>query len=264
MRVSIGQIDPTADFDHNMKVIVQLSSQAAEAKSDLIIFPEESMLSADAVEKGMLPQVVDESWPIFIDMCQSLSRDLGVSIIAGGYEPSGTSLPYNTIIAVDNGALLGTYRKMHLYDAFHYQESRRVMRGEDGPLMVTIGGFNIGIVNCYDVRFPEFTRVLLEMGANVLSISAAWASGPLKEDHWHTLLRARAIENTCWVLAASLSSDDCIGHSMIVDPLGVMRASLGEEKMGLLTHDIDKDRLDHAQSIVPVLRNRRIFVSDTK
>ncbi len=262
MRVTIGQFEPKADSRANLARITEMAGSAAHAGSELLILPEESMLAADALTDQPLHEVVGEAWPRFVKSICALSTQLGVAIIAGAYEPSDTLLPFNSILVVEAGEVLGIYRKMHLYDAFSYQESHKIMRGEGGPLVVSIGGFNIGIINCYDLRFPEFSRSLVEMGADVLSVSAAWASGPVKEYHWQTLLCARAIENTCWVAAAAVASPDCIGHSMLVDPLGIVRAALGEERSGLLTADVDKERLDEVRSTVPVLRNRRIIIGD--
>ncbi|MFE5857324.1 MULTISPECIES: carbon-nitrogen hydrolase family protein [unclassified Streptomyces] len=260
MKVAAAQFAPTADAAANLVVIEEMTREAAEQGAELIIFPEEAMIPSDACDTP-LRELAEAHWPGFIEGVSRIASELGIAIIAPGYEDSGTALPYNTIAAVDaNGEVLGLYRKMHLYDAFNYQESRRVQRGDTGPVVVRIGDFNVGLVNCYDVRFPEFTRSLIEMGADLLAVSAAWVRGPLKEDHWSTLVRTRAIENTCWVVASSLTTPDCIGMSMAVDPLGVVRAALGEEERSLLVVNADKDRIDRARTVLPVLRNRRIII----
>ncbi|PVE13365.1 carbon-nitrogen hydrolase family protein [Streptomyces scopuliridis] len=259
MKVAVAQFAPTADAVGNLAVIEEMVREAAAAGAELAVFPEESMIPSEAV--ASLREAAAAHWPRFLDTLAGLAAAHGVAIIAGGYEDSGESLPYNTLVALDSGGQpLGSYRKMHLYDAFDYKESREVQRGDAGPCVIRIGAFNVGLVNCYDLRFPEFTRSLVEMGADLLSVSAAWVRGPLKEDHWTTLLRGRAIENTCWVVASSLTTPDCIGMSMAVDPLGVVRAALGEERRALFVVDIDKDRIDTARTVLPVLRNRRIII----
>ncbi|MEW1720026.1 carbon-nitrogen hydrolase family protein [Streptomyces sp. NPDC093109] len=259
MKVAVAQFAPTADAAGNLAVIEDMTREAASAGAELIVFPEESMFPAE--NAAPLRAAASAHWPGFLDALARTAAAHGIAVIAGGYEDSGESLPYNTLVAVDrDGSTLGHYRKMHLYDAFDYKESREVQRGEGGPCVVRIGDFNVGLVNCYDLRFPEFTRSLVEMGADLLSVSAAWVRGPLKEDHWTTLLRGRAIENTCWVVASSLTTPDCIGMSMAVDPLGVVRAALGEERRALFVVDIDKDRIDTARTVLPVLRNRRIII----
>jgi predicted amidohydrolase len=259
LKVAVAQFAPTPDVPANLATIEDLARDAATAGAELVVFPEESMIPAEASPD--LRETAAAHWPAFRDGLARIAAGHGLAVIAGGYEDSGESLPYNTLAALDSGGeLLGLYRKMHLYDAFDYKESRQVQRGEDGPCVVRIGEFNVGLVNCYDLRFPEFTRSLVEMGADLLSVSAAWVRGPLKEDHWTTLLRGRAIENTCWVVASSLTSPDCIGMSMAVDPLGVVRAALGEERRAMFVVDIDKDRIDTARTVLPVLRNRRIII----
>ncbi|MER5771908.1 carbon-nitrogen hydrolase family protein [Streptomyces sp. NPDC001985] len=263
MKVAAAQFAPTADAAANLTVIEEMTREAAAAGAELVVFPEESMVPSDTdgSEEVPLRELAERHWPAFLDGLTRIASTHGIAVIAAGFEDSGEALPYNTMAAVAaSGEILGLYRKMHLYDAFDYRESRRVQRGDTGPVVVRIGDFNVGLVNCYDVRFPEFTRSLVEMGADLLSVSAAWVKGPLKEDHWATLLRTRAIENTCWVVASSLTTPDCIGMSMAVDPLGVVRAALGEEERSLLVVDADKDRIDRARTVLPVLRNRRIII----
>ncbi|MFJ5304364.1 carbon-nitrogen hydrolase family protein [Streptomyces sp. NPDC088350] len=260
MKVAVAQFAPTADTGGNIATIEEMVGEAVTAGAELVVFPEESMIPAEAAAQP-LSDVAEKHWPVFLDALSRIAAAHGTAVIAGGYEGSGAALPYNTIAAVSaDGELLGRYRKMHLYDAFDYRESREVQRGDDGPCVVRIGEFNVGLVNCYDIRFPEFTRSLVEMGADLLSVSAAWVRGPLKEDHWTTLLRSRAIENTCWVVAASLTTPDCIGMSMAVDPLGIVRGALGEEERALFVIDADKHRIDRARTVLPVLRNRRIII----
>lgn len=260
MRVSAAQLRPTGEPEPNLAAIGRLVALAAERGSELVILPEEAMLAADELVGRTLPEAAAQDWPVFVARLQELAMTHATAIIAGGYEAAG-ELPYNSIVAVDaDGDVRAVYRKMHLYDAFDYQESQHVARGDTGPCVVDLAGFTVGLVNCYDLRFPEFTRSLVEMGAELLSVSAAWVRGPLKEDHWTTLLRARALENTCWVVSSAVSSPTCIGLSMAVDPLGVVRAALGEEPWGLLTIDVTKERLDEARTVLPVLRNRRIII----
>jgi predicted amidohydrolase len=179
-------------------------------------------------------------------------------VIAGGYESSGEVRPYNTLVAVgDGGEILGTYRKLHLYDAFSYQESTRIRPGDRGVTLVDIGGFKVGIMTCYDIRFPELGRALAASGADLICVSAAWFKGEHKVEHWETLLKARAIENTCWVAAAGTSSKHCIGHSVILDPMGIPVDFLNDEAEGTATADITHRRLEEVREFLPVLRNRR-------
>ena len=110
------------------------------------------------------------------------------------------------------------YRKIHLYDSFGYRESDRLAPGPSSRSLVDVGGFRVGLMTCYDLRFPELARALVDRGAEVLVVPAAWVAGPRKVDHWRTLLRARAIENTVFVVAAGQPGPRYTGHSMVVGP----------------------------------------------
>lgn len=258
MKVSVGQFSPGGDIAQNLATMRRLATGAAQDGVELIIFPEESMFSIGQVE-GDFTAAVDGQWTTFVRELSLLAAGLGIAIIAGGYESSGEDRPYNTVLAVDgSGGIAGTYRKLHLYDAFSFQESERIKPGGQGLGIVDIGGFKVGIMTCYDLRFPELARALAVAGVDVLSVSAAWFKGEYKVEHWETLLKARAIENTCWVVAAGTSSSHCIGHSTIVDPLGVAVAALTDDAEATATAELTHQRLKDVREILPVLDNRRL------
>lgn len=258
---AVAQFAPTPDAAENRSSITSLVTQAAAAGARLVVFPEESMLLASDVEE-VLSEVVDREWTTFLTTLSSQAAGHKLWIIAGGYEPSGNERPFNTIVVFDpNGNHVESYRKLHLYDAFSYMESEYVTGGTEVPPIVIIDGIAVGLVNCYDIRFPELTRDLVARGADVLSISAAWVSGAQKEDHWSTLVRARAIENTCWAIASSSTSADCIGNSMIVDPMGVQRVGLGPVASALALVEISLDRTAQVRQSLPVLANRRLVTT---
>ncbi|MEI8632698.1 nitrilase-related carbon-nitrogen hydrolase [Vibrio sp. PP-XX7] len=122
--------------------------------------------------------------------------------------------------------------------------------------MVDVDGFKIGMMTCYDIRFPELGRRLALDGADILVLPAAWIKGPLKEHHWHSLVTVRALENTCYILAVGASGPRNIGLSQVVDPLGITIAGATEQD-GLLVATVDRDRIQYARDILPVLENRR-------
>ena len=130
------------------------------------------------------------------------------------------------------GGVIAAYRKIHLYDAFSFVESDSVAPGQAGPPVIEIDGVPVGFATCYDLRFPELFRVLQSGGAQVLALASAWVKGPLKEEHWLTLLRARAIENTCYVVAADQSGRAGIGRSAAFDPFGLPLLDLGNADSG--------------------------------
>ncbi|MDR2379490.1 MAG: hypothetical protein LBD70_08730, partial [Bifidobacteriaceae bacterium] len=210
-----------------------------------------------------------EWWP---QALSDAARRFGVAVVAGGFAPAdapadsgpaarlvaalGEGAPgratgaggigrdarvWNVLLAVDaDGGVVGAQPKTRLYDAFSYRESEMVRPGGPGAgAPVKLAGLSLGLVNCYELRFPELARGLVAGGAEVLALSAAWVRGPLKEDQWATLARARAIENCVYVLAAGARTRETIGRSMIIDPGGVVRAGLSDEPEALALAEID-------------------------
>lgn len=257
MKVSVGQFTPGGDVSENLAAMRRLAEDARAAGSKLVVFPEESMFSVGKVE-GDFASTVDAQWTTFVQGISLIAAQVGIAVIAGGYESSGEDRPYNTLLAVDEtGAILGTYRKLHLYDAFSYKESKRIKAGNSGVTMVEIGGYKVGIMTCYDIRFPELARTLALEGAELICVAAAWFKGDNKIDHWETLLKARAIENTVWVAAAGTSSEHCIGHSAILDPMGIPVKFLDDETEAIATANVTHKRIDEVREFLPVLKNRR-------
>ena len=180
----------------------------------------------------------------------------GTTVVAGMFEPGkDPDRPFNTLVV--RGATEAAYRKIHLYDSFGYRESDRLTAGDVEPLVVEIGGFAVGLMTCYDLRFPELARALVDRGAEVLVVPAAWVAGPRKVEHWRTLVRARAIENTVFVAAVGQPGPRYSGHSLVVDPLGDVVAE-GGEGPEVLAATLHRDVLAEARRTNPSLANRRM------
>ena len=257
MKVSVGQFRPGGDVRANLLVMRKLARKAKSDGAELIVFPEESMFTIGKVA-GPLQAAVEGSWSTFVQQLSFLAAELDLAIVAGGYESSGEERPYNTLVLIDrNGRITDTYRKLHLYDAFSYQESKRIKPGDGGLTVVPLGEMSVGLMTCYDVRFPEQARALADAGADLICVPAAWFQGEHKIEHWETLLKARAIENTVWIAAAGTSSDHTIGHSAILDPMGVAHAFLEHESEAVVTTEVTRHRVDDVREFLPVLRNRR-------
>ncbi|WP_166849991.1 nitrilase-related carbon-nitrogen hydrolase [Isoptericola sp. BMS4] len=168
----------------------------------------------------------------------------------------------NTVVAVDaSGALVGAYQKVHLYDAFGTRESDRLEPGpaDAPPLVVRLGDLTFGVVTCYDLRFPESVRRLVDAGADVVVVPAAWLDGPHKADHWRTLLRARAIENTSVVVGVGMAGPGLVGRSLLAGPDGAVGLELDDAEQ-VRTVDIDPEPLAEARRRNPSLKNRRYVV----
>jgi len=177
------------------------------------------------------------------------------TVVAGMFETSEDRRPYNTLVV--RGAVEASYRKVHLYDSFGYRESDALHPGPLEPVVIDVAGWQVGLMTCYDLRFPELARALVDGGAEVLVVPAAWVAGPRKVDHWTTLVRARAIENTVYVVAAAQPGPRYSGHSMVVDPLGDVLAEAGDGP-AVLGARLTRETLDAARATNPSLANRRL------
>lgn len=174
----------------------------------------------------------------------------------------GPARAANTVVAVDaSGALVGAYQKVHLYDAFGTRESDRLEpgRADAPPLVIRQGDLTFGVITCYDLRFPESARRLVDAGADVVVVPAAWLDGPHKADHWRTLLRARAIENTCAVVGVGMAGPGLVGRSLLAGPDGAVGLEL-DDAAQVRTVDIDPEPLAEVRRRNPSLANRRYVV----
>ena len=179
------------------------------------------------------------------------------TVVAGMFEISeDPGRPYNTLAVVDRDGLRASYRKIHLYDSFGYKESERLSAGEIEPVLVAIGGLSVGLMTCYDLRFPELARELVRRGAQLLVAPSAWVAGPGKVEHWRTLVAARAIENTVFLAAVGQPGPRYTGHSLVVGPAGDLLGELGDGDH-VLTVSVSTEHLERARADNPSLLNRR-------
>lgn len=262
MRLALAQFSAEADKDANLKVIAEHVAAAAAGGARLVVFPEVAMYFQLHPDQQFVAAAEPVDGP-FASAVGELARRHGISVLYGGSETvPGEDRVYNTLVALgSDGSLLGTYRKLHLYDAFGFLESDRVRPGDHGdPLTFKVDDLVVGALTCYDLRFPEAFRQVVDAGAQVVALPAAWAAGPQKEAHWTTLVRARAIENTVYVAAAGQTPPHCCGNSTLVDPMGIALSSLGEAA-GITFGEVNADRIDAVRTKNPSLANRRFSVS---
>jgi deaminated glutathione amidase len=261
VRIALCQIPVTSAPGANLSRARSALAEAAGGRADLAVFPE-----ATLARFGSDLRAAAE--PLDGPFCRGLAeaaKETGVALVAGVFEPAPDGRVYNTAVVIDGGgALVASYRKLHLFDAFDQRESALVAPGA-AVVAASVGGISVGVQICYDIRFPELTRALVLGGASLVTVSAAWQAGLFKEEHWVTLLRARAIENTVWIAAAGQVPDPDekptraptgIGRSMLIDPLGVVRADLGPSA-GVVVADADMSLVEEVRATLPSLANRR-------
>ena len=261
MRVALGQLPISSTPQVNLDRVRAAAASAATQGAELAVFPEgtQARFSADL-------RAVAE--PLDGPFCRGISEaaaSAGLAIVASLFEPAPDGRVYNTTVGYEaDGSLAAVYRKIHLFDALGHRESQTVAPGDE-VVIAGLAGLRIGFMTCYDVRFPELARALAAGGADLLVLPSAWAAGPFKEDHWVTLVRARAIENTIWVAAAGQVPDPAeppttaptgIGRSLLVDSMGVVRLDLGPAE-GLGIGDVDPEQTARVRAVLPSLAGRR-------
>jgi deaminated glutathione amidase len=230
-------------------------AEAVTGDADLVVLPE--AFARDFGEAGSDVSAFAE--PVDGPFATELERraaDLGTTVVAGMFETAADpGRPFNTLLV--RGGARASYRKIHLYDSFGYRESDRITGGPLEPVVVDVAGWRVGLMTCYDLRFPEHARRLVDDGAELLVVPAAWLPGPRKVRHWQTLLTARAIENTVYVVGVGQPAPRYCGHSRVVDPLGdvVAEAGAGEAVVEAVA---DRTCLDEARNVNPSLANRRL------
>jgi len=256
MRIALAQFGSTVDKQANLQKMVELTARAAEAGAELALFPECSMVSLGPRE-SLEPFAEPLDGPFNRRLAEAARRHR-LAVVAGVFESiPGSERVYNLVVAFGpDGDLLGSYRKVHLYDAFGYRESEWVEPGDGDTLVFTLGELTIGVQTCYDVRFPEITRRLVQQGAEVVLLPAGWVHGVLKDSHWETLVRARAIESTAYVAGAGQVGGKYSGHSMLVDPMGVVTAAAAETE-ALVVGEVHRERLEEVRAKNPSLANTR-------
>ena len=257
--VAVCQFAPSADRADNRARIAELTADASARGAALVVFPEYASYFVDPLD-ATLAENAEALDGEFVQELQATASAHGVTIVAGLVEAAGDKVA-NTLVAVDAEGLQATYRKQHLYDAFGQTESDWIAPGELGRAETfAIEGLRFGLMTCYDLRFPEVARTLVDAGADVLVVPAEWVRGPLKEHHWTTLLAARAIENTTFVVAADHPAPIGIGRSQIIDPQGVVLAGLASGE-GIALAGLDSSEIERVRAVNPVLRLRRYAVA---
>jgi predicted amidohydrolase len=259
--VAVGQFSAGTDKEANLTALAALTEQAAAAGARLVAFPEYSMYATRALDAGILDSAEPVDGP-FATKVAELAARYRIRVLYGMNEAlPGERRVANTLLAFGpDGELLTSYRKVHLFDAFGFAESDWVTPGDPAQLCTfDLDGLRFGAMTCYDLRFPELARRLTEAGAQALLVPAQWAPGPQKEDHWRLLARARAVENTVYLLAADQCAPTGAGNSVVVDPMGVPVAGVAEAA-GIAVTVLDAERVAAVRRRLPSLRHRRFRV----
>jgi deaminated glutathione amidase len=261
MRVALCQLPVSPEPAVNLGRVAEAAAAAARQGADLAVFPEATQARFGSDLRGLAEPLDGE----FGTGLAAVARDAGLALVAGVFEPAPEGRVYNTAVAYSgSGERIAAYRKIHLFDSLGERESALVAPGSE-PVVVDLAGIRTGFATCYDIRFPELARALVARGAELIVVPSAWAAGLFKEEHWVTLVRARAIENTVWVAAAGQVPDPAspptraptgVGRSMLVDPMGTVRADLGPWPQ-VTVAELDSTMTARVRALLPCLEHRR-------
>jgi predicted amidohydrolase len=264
LRVAAVQLNSTADPAANLDVADRLTRAAAADGASVIVLPEKwTAMGSDEQLRAAAEPLGGPA----VQWARSLARELAVDLIAGSIveRVEGRDKLANTCVHVDpHGDLKAVYRKLHMFDVQVagrvYRESDLEDAGEELVLSQSADGVELGLSICYDLRFPELYRILAVRGALIFPLPAAFTLATTR-DHWETLLRARAIENQAFVIAANQIGEHpggnrSGGRSMIVDPWGIVLAQAPDSE-GHIVAELDLQRLAQIREQLPSLANRR-------
>jgi predicted amidohydrolase len=260
LHVALAQYAPVASSAANLAGLSEIVAATAAQGAQIVIAPEysQAFLPGQYEEWGNLAEPLEGE---FVTGLAKVSADNGgIIIVAGILERSDNSLPTNTIVAVGPQGVVARAEKIHLYDAFGASESSFVAPGSTAAVnLLDIGGHRLGFLACYDLRFPEVTRRLVDAGATTVVVPAQWVPGEHKISHWQALLKARAIESQSYVVAAGQPAPHGIGHSTVIDPWGVVLGELDSDA-GVLHAHLDASVVASVREVNPVSRARRFEV----
>lgn len=261
MKLALCQLNVTTDKQDNVRRAREMLLHAADGGAQMAILPEMFVIAyvpkyfagaAEPCPDGEIAQMLSET-----------AKETGMFIVGGSVPESADGRVYNTSMSFTaDGSFVGKYRKAHLFDidvpgVLRFMESETIAPGDNYPLVLDDAPMKTGVMICFDVRFPEWSRLAMQQGVDLIALPAAFAltTGPR---HWELLLRCRALDNQVFVAAvAPARSKSAYGHSMLTSPDGKVIVDCGEEECLKLV-DVDKSLLEQMRSSIPVRTARRL------
>jgi deaminated glutathione amidase len=261
-RIALVQMRSSEDKQDNLDKSIGFIAEAAGKGADLVCFPEFQMaFSPGSQSAAQLANIAETVRGSFVSKLAAAAKKNKIGVVATIYEKSGKpNRVHDTAVMISPaGKVSSVYRKLHLYNALGFKESTKLVPGKTIAKPARTDAGSVGLLICYDLRFPELSRILTVKGADVLAAPSAWVAGEMKEEHWQTMVKARAIENGSYVVAPDQLGNIYCGRSMVVDPFGVVLVDMGQRK-GIEVVDIDKSRVQQVRKLLPLLKNRRTDV----
>lgn len=261
-KLAVVQFKASTEKNKNLDKILDYIKDSSKKKAKLCAFPEFMMFyttsSQSPPELSKLAERIDGN---FVSSIAECAKQNNIQVVGTFYEKSKKrNRVYDTAFFVNkSGIIESIYRKIHLYDALGFRESDKMTSGSKiaKPTKSSIG--NIGMLICYDLRFPEMSRTLTASGSEILIAPSAWVKGKMKEEHWLTINKTRAIENGCYVVAPDQVGNIYCGRSIVVDPFGKILLDM-KKRQGIGFVDIDLDKVKEIRKSMPLLKNRRLDI----
>ena len=258
-KIAIVQFKASTDKNQNLKQIQNYIQKASKRGAELCAFPEFMMFyttsSQSPAKLASLAETINGS---FVKAIAKTAKDNSIQIVGTFYEKSKKkNRVYDTsFLTSKSGKIISKYRKIHLYDALGFKESNKMTPGSKiiSPTKTSVG--KIGMLICYDLRFPEMSRTLASAGSEILVVPSAWVKGKMKEEHWITINKTRAIENGCYIIAPDQVGNIYCGRSIVVDPYGKILLDM-KKRQGIGIVNISLDKVKQTRRILPLLKNRR-------
>ena len=262
MRAGAIQLNATDDVDRNLETADRLVRQAVGMGADLVVLPETWTVMGSRAQLLAGAQTLDGP---AMEWARRIAAELGIDLVAGSfYEAAGDKGSNTSAHLSPDGELRAVYRKIHLFDVeidgMVHAESRAFESGGEIVVSELDDGMPLGLSVCFDLRFPELYRILALRGAEVITVPSAFTL-PTTRDHWEVLLRARAVENQCFVVAPNQIGEHpggnrSGGRSMIVDPWGTVLACAPDAETAVVA-ELDPARLRAIRERLPTLTRRR-------
>jgi len=258
-KIALAQVSASEDKRENLTRGRELIRAASKDGAGLVVLPEQFMayLPIDAPPAKFVGAAEDIGGEFVLGLAAEARRRRTYVAVGILEKSERKDRVYNTVVMIGpDGKVISTHRKLQLFDSFGYKESSRFEPASrlEGVFKTRLA--KMGMMTCYELRFPEMARILALQGAEPIVVPTAWLGGRMKEEHLHVLAKARALENTVFVAVASQTGRIFSGRSLVVDPFGVSICDAGEEE-GLTIAEMDTDRIARVRKILPSLEHTR-------
>lgn len=255
LKIALAQIKTDRDYKINLAKILDFIQKAKSSGAELVVFPETSQAfvpSNEGIDFISVAQGLDGE---FVSSVLDKSKELEMAVVFGFYEKSEPKTK-NSVIFADCGKIIYKYSKTHLYDAFSYDESKDINASNEKIKAFDTRWGKMGIMVCYELRFPEIARTLALDGARLILVPTAWVDGKYKDEHFMLFTKTRALENTVFLCASNQTGNIYTGRSALINPLGLEEMKLGVDE-GLQVFEICFDKIDEVRKTLPCISQRK-------